>query len=96
MPLEPSLETARAGQARPFFYRAATAAETAQLIDVGIQVLDRNRKRRTIMTLSLYSTWGAWRRDVAAERATSTAGNGGESPLYEAIALLGVGLAGIA
>jgi len=48
------------------------------------------------MTLSLYSTWRAWRRDVAAERAAGAAGNGGESPVYEAIAQLGVGLAGIA
>jgi hypothetical protein len=48
------------------------------------------------MTLSLYSTWRAWRRDVAAERAASAAGDCGASPVYDAIALLGVGLAGIA
>jgi hypothetical protein len=48
------------------------------------------------MTLSLYSTWRAWRRDVAAERAASAAGDAGVSPVYEAIAQLGVGLAGIA
>jgi hypothetical protein len=48
------------------------------------------------MTLSLYSTWRAWRRDVAAERAASAAGHCGASPVYDAIALLGVGLAGIA
>jgi len=47
------------------------------------------------MTLSLYSTWRAWRRDVAAERAASAASENGESPVYEAIAQLGVGLAGI-
>jgi len=48
------------------------------------------------MTLSLYSTWRAWRRDVAAERSACATGNGGESPVYDAIAQLGVGLAGIA
>jgi len=48
------------------------------------------------MTLSLYSTWRAWRRDVAADRAASAAGSGAVSPVYEAIAQLGVGLAGIA
>jgi hypothetical protein len=47
------------------------------------------------MTLSLYSTWRAWRRDVAAEHSTSTDSHSGESPVYEAIAQLGVGLAGI-
>ena len=48
------------------------------------------------MTLSLYSTWRAWRRDVAAERAASAASENGESPVYDAIAQLGVGLAAIA
>ena len=48
------------------------------------------------MTLSLYSTWRAWRRDGAAERAASAAGDAGVSPVDEAIAQLGVGLAGIA
>jgi len=52
-------------------------------------------ERRAIMTLSLYSTWRAWRRDVSAERAVSADSNSGESPVYEAIAQLGVGLAGI-
>ncbi len=47
------------------------------------------------MTLSLYSTYRAWRRDVAAERAAA-APAAGASALYDAMARLGVGLAGIA
>lgn len=48
------------------------------------------------MTLSLYSTYRAWRRDVAAERAAPGTAPAGTSALYEAMASLGVGLAGIA
>jgi len=47
------------------------------------------------MILSLYSTWRAWRRDVAAERSMSADSHSGASPVYAAIAQLGVGLAGI-
>ncbi len=45
------------------------------------------------MTLSLYSTLRAWRRDLQAEKAA--AGKQATSPIYEAIARLGTGLAGI-
>lgn len=45
------------------------------------------------MTLSLYSTLRAWRRDFQAEKAT--AGKQATSPVYEVIACLGAGLAGI-
>ena len=47
-----------------------------------------------IMTLCLYSTLRAWRRDIRAEKAS--AGGRAASPIYEALSLLGIGLAGIA
>jgi hypothetical protein len=58
------------------------------------KTLTSKSERRAIMTLSLYSTWRYWRREVAAERAASA--DGGESPVGDAIAQLGLGLAGIA
>lgn len=45
------------------------------------------------MTLSLYSTLRAWRRDIQAEK--SAAGRQATSPVYAVIACLGTGLAGI-
>lgn len=48
-----------------------------------------------VMTLSLYSTIRAWRRDIRAEKAAA-AGGRRASPVYDAIASLGLGLAGIA
>ncbi|MEW5787408.1 MAG: hypothetical protein AB1899_06100 [Pseudomonadota bacterium] len=49
------------------------------------------------MTLSLYSTYRAWRHVVQAEKvAPAHAGRPFSAPVREAIACLGVGLAGIA
>ncbi len=48
------------------------------------------------MTLSLYSGYRAWRRDVQAERAATAVHEGDGSPVHDAIVQLGVGLAGIA
>lgn len=49
------------------------------------------------MTLSLYSTYRAWRRDVAAERGEAyRIEPAASSSIRQAIAQLGVGLAGIA
>ena len=48
------------------------------------------------MTLSLYSTYRAWRRDVAAERGEASRIEPAASSIRQAIAQLGVGLAGIA
>lgn len=45
------------------------------------------------MTLSLYSMLRAWRRDLQAGKATT--GKQAASPIYEVIACLGAGLAGI-
>lgn len=45
------------------------------------------------MTLSLYSTLRAWRRDIQSER--MAVGERAESPVYAVIARLGTGLAGI-
>jgi hypothetical protein len=47
------------------------------------------------MTLSLYTTYRAWRRDVAAERGEAARGEPALGPIQHAIAQLGVGLAGI-
>ncbi len=47
------------------------------------------------MTLSLYTTYRAWRREVAAERGETARGEPAVGPIRHAIAQLGVGLAGI-
>jgi hypothetical protein len=48
------------------------------------------------MTLSLYTTYRAWRRAVAAERGEVPRSGPAVGPIRHAIAQLGVGLAGIA
>jgi hypothetical protein len=50
------------------------------------------------MTLSLYSTYKAWRREAAAEKAARSAGTDTPpvSQAYRALVLLGLGLGGIA
>ena len=48
------------------------------------------------MTLSLYSTYRAWRRDTQSEKAAMETHERGGSPVYDAIVQLGVRLAGIA
>lgn len=50
------------------------------------------------MTLSLYSTYKAWRRDVAAEKqvAAGDMPNGTSTGLYSTLALFGMGVGGIA
>jgi hypothetical protein len=53
-------------------------------------------RQENIMTLSLYSGYRAWRRDVQAERAATAVHEGDGSPVHDAIVQLGVGLAGIA
>jgi hypothetical protein len=58
--------------------------------------------RRSIMTLSLYSTYKAWKRDNARERKAATAArpHGAmkheASAFYAAIAAMGCGLGGMA
>jgi hypothetical protein len=47
------------------------------------------------MTLSLYATYRAWRREVAAERGEAARRGPAVGPVQHAIAQLGVGLAGI-
>jgi hypothetical protein len=47
------------------------------------------------MILSLYTTYRAWRRDVAAERGEAVRGEPAVGAIRHAIAQLGVGLAGI-
>jgi hypothetical protein len=48
------------------------------------------------MTLSLYSSYRAWRRDVAADKATKQAKRGSvTASLYSALALLGTGVDGV-
>ena len=47
------------------------------------------------MTLSLYTTYRAWRRDVAAERGAAARAGWALGPIQHAIAQLGMGLAGI-
>lgn len=49
------------------------------------------------MTLSLYSTFKAWRRDVAAERGPrpSVAGAASPSSLQTALTLFGLGVGGV-
>lgn len=47
------------------------------------------------MTLSLYSTFKAWRRDVAAECGTAVQGPASATGIYPAFALFGMGLGGV-
>jgi hypothetical protein len=48
------------------------------------------------MTLSLYSTYRAWRRDIRADKAMAATGKRDGASVLDAIARLGMGLAGIA
>jgi hypothetical protein len=50
------------------------------------------------MTLSLYSTFKAWRRDVAAEQAIQKPGMVPQAGavLYPALAMFGMGIGGVA